>query len=275
MTMYADDTSLFHQSHDLTGLNEAINSDLSKLETWLQGNKLSLNVALTHSMLISSKQKQNSLKGRNETLELKIRDHELEVVQKTKYLGVQIDCSLDCKEQIKAVCTKVSSVIGFLRHAKCFLPQASLKTLYTGIVESHFRHCCSFWGTAGSAGINQLQKLQNRAARIITNSSFDTPSRPLIAELGWQTIEEVIGNESKQWSSSHSTMWLHNTGVISSRKIVHAPPAASGTLRLILSCQRESQQMGKNAFLTGDLRYGIALVMSQRQYPPSVVLRNL
>ena len=95
MTMYGDDTSLCHQSHDLTRLNEAINSDLSKLETWLQGNKLSLNVAKTHSMLISTKQKHKSLKSRNEALELKIRGNELEVVQKTKYLGVQIDCYLN------------------------------------------------------------------------------------------------------------------------------------------------------------------------------------
>ena len=197
VTMYADDTSLCHQSRDLTQLNEAINSDLSKLETWLQGNKLSLNVAKTHSMLISTKQRHNSLKSRNEALVLKIRDNELEVVQKTKYLGVQIDCSLDWKERIKAVSTKVSRAIGFLRHAKSFPPMASLKTLYTDIVEPHFRYCCSVWGCAGSTDINQLQKLQNRAARIITNSSFDTPSRPLIAELGWQTIEELIGSESK------------------------------------------------------------------------------
>ena len=45
--------------------------------------------------------------------------------------------------------------------------------------------------------LHKLQKLQNRANRIITNSSFDTPSRPIIAELGWQTIEELIDNESK------------------------------------------------------------------------------
>ena len=197
VTMYADDTSLCHQSHDLTQLNEAINSDLTKLDTWLQGNKLSLKVAKTHSMLISTKQKHNSLKSRSEALELKIRDNELEVVQKTKYLGVQIDCSLDWKEQIKAVSTKVSRAIGFLRHAKSFLPMTSLKTLYTGIVEPHFRYCCSVWGCAGSTEINQPQKLQNRAARIITNSSFATPSRPLIVELGWKTIEELIGNESK------------------------------------------------------------------------------
>ena len=197
VTMYADDTSLCHQSHDLTQLNEAINSDLKKLETWLNGNKLSLNVAKTHSMLISTKQKSSSLRSRNEALELKIREIELEVVQKTKYLGVQIDCYLDCKEQIKAVSTKVCRAIGFLRHAKSFLPMASLKTLYTGIVEPHFRYCCSVWGCAGSTDINQLQKLQNLAARIITNSSFDTPSRPLITELGWKTVEELIGNESK------------------------------------------------------------------------------
>ena len=34
--VYADDTSLCYQSHDLTRLNEAINSDLRQLDTWLQ-----------------------------------------------------------------------------------------------------------------------------------------------------------------------------------------------------------------------------------------------
>ena len=37
--MYADDTSLCYHSYDLTRLNEAINSDLKKLDTWLQGNR--------------------------------------------------------------------------------------------------------------------------------------------------------------------------------------------------------------------------------------------
>ena len=70
------------QSHDFTQLNEAINSDLRKLEAWLHGNKLSLNVAKTHSMLISTKQKHNILKSQNKDLVLKIRDDELEVVKK-------------------------------------------------------------------------------------------------------------------------------------------------------------------------------------------------
>ena len=44
---------------------------------------------------------------------------------------------------------------------------------------------------------NHLQKLQNRAARIITNSSFDAPDIPLVRSLGWKTIEELIAHESE------------------------------------------------------------------------------
>ena len=96
-----------------------------------------------------------------------------------------------------AVSSKVSRGVGFLRHAKSFLPKETLQTLYTGIVEPHFRHCCSVWGCAALTEINQLQKLQNRAARIITNSSFDAPGGPLIEEMGWKTIDELITCESK------------------------------------------------------------------------------
>ena len=148
-------------------------------------------------MVVATKQKHNILNSRNDDLDLKIRDNDLEIIQKTKYLGVQIDKSLNWKEHIKTVSTKVSRAIGFLKHAKTFLGQETLKTLCTGIVEPHFRYCCSIWGCAGSTELNQLQKLQNRAARIITNSSFDTPSRPLIDKLGWKTIEQLVASESK------------------------------------------------------------------------------
>ena len=88
-------------------------------------------------------------------------------------LGVQIDCSLYWKEEIKAVSAKVSRAIGFLKHAKKFLPRVTLENLYMGIVEPHFQYCCSVWGCCGSTEINKLQMLQNRYARIVTNSSFD------------------------------------------------------------------------------------------------------
>ena len=148
-------------------------------------------------MLIATKPKHRTLNNAAEKLNLEIRGRELDVVKKTKYLGVQVDNSLDWKEYLKAVSSEASRVIGFLKHARNILPMASLKTLYSGIVEPHFRYCCSVWGCCGNTDINQLQKLQNRAARIVTNSSFDSPSRPLIVSLGWKTIRELVDEESR------------------------------------------------------------------------------
>ena len=118
------------------------------------------------------------------------------MIKNNKYLGVVIDNSLNWKEDIKAVSARVSKAIGFLRHAKAFLPQETIRTLYTGIVEPHFRYCCSVWGCDGSTEINQLQKLQHRAAIILTNSGFGTPSRLLVDMLGFKTIEQLIADES-------------------------------------------------------------------------------
>ena len=43
-----------------------------------------------------------------------------------------------------------------------------------------------------------LQKLQIRAARILANSAFDAPSSPIIKNLGWVKIADLIFFESKQ-----------------------------------------------------------------------------
>ena len=150
----------------------------------------------THSTLISTKPKLKALKSKTESLWWKIQVDELEVVQKTNYLGVQKDDSLNWKEHIKVTSSKVSKAVGFLRHAKPFLPKETLRTLYTGIIEPNFCYCCLVWGCCGVTEINQMQKLQNRASRIVTGSSFDIPCQPFIKELGWKTIDQLITSET-------------------------------------------------------------------------------
>ena len=65
-----------------------------------------------------------------------------------------------------------------------------------GIVEPTFNYCCSVWGSCGTSKLNKLQKLQSRAARIVTNSLFDSSATSLIQDQGWPTIEELIHRET-------------------------------------------------------------------------------
>ena len=146
VAMYADDTSLSYRSGDIRQLNEMMNKDLTTIVEWLKCNKLSLNVAKTKAMVILTKEKERCLAKTNEELSLVIQEERIDDVLAAKYLGIQVDRNLNWKGRIKALSSKVSRAIGFLKHAKSFLPHATLKTLYTGIIEPHFRFCCSVWG---------------------------------------------------------------------------------------------------------------------------------
>ena len=117
------------------------------------GNKLSLNVAKTHSMLVASQQKHKSLTQSEIRFDPKIREKEIEIISKAKYLGVQIDDNLNWKKHIRAVSAKVSRAVGFLKYSKRYLPITDVKTLYTSIVEPHFQYCCSVWGCCNAAEI--------------------------------------------------------------------------------------------------------------------------
>ena len=161
------------------------------------GNKLSLNVAKTHSMLIASQQKHKSLTHSEIRFDPKIREKEIEKICKAKYLDVQIDDNLNWKEHIRAVSAKVSRAVGFLKYSKRYLPISAVKTLYTSIVEPHFQYCCSVWSCCNAAEIKHLQRLQNRAAGIVTNSSFDAAIKPMFESLGWKTIQQLINTQSK------------------------------------------------------------------------------
>ena len=68
--------------------------------------------------------------------------------------------------------------------------------MYRSIVEPHFRFCCLVWGVYSDTALDKLQKLQNRAAMIPTNSPYEAPSQPLLEKLGWQTIKELINIET-------------------------------------------------------------------------------
>ena len=70
--------------------------------------------------------------------------------------------------------------------------------MYKSLVEPYFRYCCPVWGNAGVTAIEKLQKLQNRAAKLVTNSPFDATALPVIRALKWPTVRELIDFEAQK-----------------------------------------------------------------------------
>ena len=53
----------------------------------------------------------------------------------------------------------------------------------------YFDYCSIVWGSCGEGMRNRLQTLQNRAARVVTSSSYDRRSVEILDELGWDNLE--------------------------------------------------------------------------------------
>ena len=87
-----------------------------------------------------------------------------------KLLGVHIDEMLTWDNKIiKHISSKVSNGLRMLYLARKLTDnQETLKTIYYSLVQPYFDYCDVVWGDCSKTRADKLQKLQNRAARIIT-----------------------------------------------------------------------------------------------------------
>ena len=105
-------------------------------------------------------------------------------------LGVKIDERLCWSVHIDYICKKVSSAIGGLRQIREFTTKGTAITVYNGLILPWFDYCDVVWDNLPVTLAERLQKLQNRAARVVTRHGYDVRSSDILKVLNWETLEE-------------------------------------------------------------------------------------
>ena len=170
--LLADDTNLTASGVSVTDLEAAVNSG----RKWLIANKLSLNVAKTEFILIGSKQMVKNISNFQPNV----------VIQNKRIKQVH---ELSWKSNTDIICRKITSGISALRRLKDFVDRQTLLSVYNAIIHPYFDYCCEVWDVFSETQSKRLQKLQNRAARIIMNMSNDTDDSVALKALGWKTLK--------------------------------------------------------------------------------------
>ena len=163
----------------------------------MHANKLSLNVVKTQSLVLGSGP--NIRRIENQPVAqpyFTIGEQKIEMITNVRYLGVQLDRQLNWENHIDTIKTKANRALGLIKYSKKYLPLDILNKMYIGIVEPHLRYFCSVWGSCSESKISTLQKMQNRAARIVTSSPYYVSAAPIIQDLGWSTISDLIRKET-------------------------------------------------------------------------------
>ena len=116
----------------------------------------------------------------------------LENVESIKYLGVTITNDLRWNTHVSNICTKANRTLGFLRRNLYSCPQEVKEAAHKGLVRPVLEYSVFFLNPSGVGLQNELEKVQNRAARFVTGDyNFETGSMTGILEhLKWESLKK-------------------------------------------------------------------------------------
>ena len=183
--VFADDTNLFYSGDNLSQVCETVSTELDKLHSWFQVNKLSLNIAKTYFMIFGNKQCEDndvvSINGMN-----------IKRVYITKFLGVHIDSHLNWGEHINHIKSKISKNVSIMRRVKHLVINYALYSLYSTLVMPYLNYCCEIWGNSYKSRIQPLHITQKRAIRICQKADYRSHSRQLFYQMKTLNVHDIV-----------------------------------------------------------------------------------
>ena len=181
--IFASDTNITVAGCTFAEIEQATNSELTNLYSWLKAKKVSLNIAKTEFMVISSRQK--FLAENCSELNIRLDNQPIIIsrVEHAKSSGFIIDDRLSWSNYIKELCRKISTAIGALRRIRSLISQSTAVQIYNTLIQPHFDYCAPVWDGLSSYLCEELQKLQNRAARVILQANCEVNSSLLLETL--------------------------------------------------------------------------------------------
>ena len=175
--MFADDTNITVPGCTFAELEQATNSELTNLYSWLKAKKLSLNIAKTEFMVMGSRH-----------LNIQLDNQPISRVEHAKTLGLIIDDRLSWSNHISELCREISSAIGTLRRIRSLISQSTAVKIYNALIQPRVEYCAPVWDGLSTYLCEKLQKWQNRAARDILQANCEVNLSLLLETLKWDQL---------------------------------------------------------------------------------------
>lgn len=187
--LFADDTMLYISGKNINELVNRMNDDLKNVYMWLCDNNLKVNIDKCKWMVIGKKYKLNDIIDNNI---IKINNETIEKVSEIKYLGVILDEQLRFKSNVDYIVKKISKKTNFLRRISKDVSVFTRLTIYKSIVAPHFEYCSTLLLYLNNNELQVLQKLQNKAMRVILQCTRYTPINNMLQILNFMNVRQRI-----------------------------------------------------------------------------------
>ena len=185
--LYADDVIVYCHGSTVHEVNVNLQDCVSQLTAWYNNNKLSINIGKSETMLVSSGRRIIS-----DYLDITINGENLKSVQCANYLGMKLDCHLSWNDYVDKLCSSVACKLNRIRRFKSIVSTDVMRKIYLTTIQPCIDYGISVWGQTSECNLMKIQRLQNYAARLVTNNFdyYNCRSSELIKGLNWMTVRQ-------------------------------------------------------------------------------------
>jgi hypothetical protein len=161
--MYADDTKIFRRV-DCEVDRETLQRDLDTLSTWAEKWQLRFNVGKCKIMHLGG------VRNAGAAYKMTAADGGVMTLEETKEekdLGVWVDNTCKPTNHVTHAVNKANQLLGLIRRTFTYLDGPLVKQLYTSLVRPHLEYANVVWHPFFKKDIDQLERVQHRATRMI------------------------------------------------------------------------------------------------------------
>ena len=168
--MYADDTVLFLPGNSIKAIEEKLTNDVTLLADWFEENELIINLKQGKSevMLFGTPQKLSRL---DDSLNISYRGNSITVTMEYKYLGIQIDSTLNLNSHFENVYKKASNRLKLLAKLRHQMDLKTAETIYTTMIVPLLTYYNINQAKEKITLKRKLDSFVERASKIIKNNS--------------------------------------------------------------------------------------------------------
>ena len=107
-----------------------------------------------------------------------------------QYLGNTLQSNLKWNKHINSITNKANQYLGFLKRNLKIKSSAVKYHAYKAFVRPKLEYASAVWDPHTRTQINQIEKVQRRAARYVTNRYYNTSSvTDMLQNLNWPSLE--------------------------------------------------------------------------------------
>ena len=153
---YADDNAIYTVDRNIDDLLKILQGETSLILYWFRINEMKSNDDKCHLIVCN-----------HDNVSVTLGNETIEESNSVELLGIKIDTNLNFNEHVTDLCKKGNQKLHALARISKYLNEDKLKILMKTFIQSQFNYCPLVWMFHNRTLNNKINKLHERALRIV------------------------------------------------------------------------------------------------------------